>query len=253
MTTHTAPHPPVAAPGRPDTPAPTHRTPTPWSPQRLARMAGALYLTIFVAGLYAEIGVRTRLIDWDDPAATLADVQGDLWLYRSSFFADLIMIVADVALAVVLYRLFVGVSRTGSAIAAGFRLAQAAVLAANLISVALVIQVVSGSIDGDAATVMQLLTAHRFGYLIGLVLFAAHLAVLGWLIGHSRLLPRWLVPLLFTAASAYVTDTAMFVLIDGYDAAWSPLVLFPAVVAEGATLLWLLIKGVDTDAQEAIR
>jgi len=223
-------------------------------------MAGALYLTIFVAGLYAEIGVRTRLIDWDDPATTLANIRGDIWLYRSSFFADLVMIVADVALAVVLYRLFVRVSRPGSAIAGGFRLAQAAVLAANLIHVAMVIQFVTGDTllggftdEQSAAQVMQHLTAHRFGYLIGLVLFAAHLAVLGWLIGHSRLLPRWLVPLLFTAASAYVTDTAMFVLIDGYDAAWSPLVLFPAVIAEGATLLWLLIKGVDTDAQEAIR
>jgi hypothetical protein len=220
-------------------------------PRRLARIAGLLYLTIFVSGLFAEGAVRSRLIDWEDAAATVASIQGDLALYRAGFFADLVMIVADVALAVVLYRLFAPVSRTGSMLAAGFRLGQAAVLAATLVNVAMVIQLVTG--DGSDAAVMQHLEAHRFGYLIGLVLFAAHLAVLAWLVARSTLLPRWLVPLLGAAAVGYLVDTVMFVTIDGYDAAWSPLVLAPAVVAEAATLLWLLIKGVDTDAREAIR
>ncbi len=90
--------------------------PTPMSPdatdadqvRRTARAAGVLYVIIVVFGLFAEVGVRSRLIVPDDPAATARNNADTAWLFRAGFAADLVVFLADVALAVLLYRLGLG-------------------------------------------------------------------------------------------------------------------------------------------------
>ena len=49
---------------------------TGFSPQRYARVGGALYLFIIVAALFGETFVRGRLIVWGDAAATAANILG---------------------------------------------------------------------------------------------------------------------------------------------------------------------------------
>jgi hypothetical protein len=101
--------------------------------RRLMAAAGLLYLVIIACGLYAELGVRTALIVQDDAEATAGRLLASPGLFRSGFVADSLMLFADVAIAVVLYRLLRPVGRTLSLAAAAFRLIQAAILGANLL------------------------------------------------------------------------------------------------------------------------
>lgn len=240
------------------TPAPTAAASsrrTTLDPRRLARLAGVLYLVIIVSGLFSELVVRQSLIVPGDAAATAANVLGQDALLRVGVVSDLVMVVADVAIAVVLYALFAPVSRHLSALAAAFRLTQAAVLTLNLL-----LQVGAGLVlrpDGAAAAfeagqvdalAALLLDLHGYGYLLALVLFAGNLLTTGYLVYRSGFLPRAFGVLAVLAAAGYLTDTLTFLLLPGYDGSASTLVLAPAFLFEIGFAGWLLVKGVDAAA-----
>lgn len=223
-------------------------------PRRLARIAGVLYLVIIVSGLFSELFVRGALVVPGDAAATAANITGADTLFRIGVVSDLVMVLADVGIAIALYALFAPVSRVLSATAAAFRLTQAAVLALNLLHQFAAVLVLRGGglsafdVDQREALALLLLDLHRYGYLLGLVLFAGNLLVTGYLLYRSGFLPRTLGVLSFLAAAGYLVDTLMFVLLGGYDGALSDLVLAPAFVFEIGFAAWLLIKGVDEAA-----
>ena len=222
------------------------------SPRTLARVAGLLYLVIFVCALFSELVVRQRLIEPGDAAATAEAIAGSEGLFRAGFLADLVAFSADVATGILIYVLLRPVSRTLALLATGFRLVQSAVLGMNLLNQLMAIVILDDAGDLGAFDQGQIddlvllsMSAHTYGYLIALVFFASHLLIIGYLVWRSGFLPRALGALLALAGVGYLADSLMFFLIPGYEGAASPLVLAPAIVAEAGLILWLLIKGVD--------
>ncbi|MCL4302557.1 MAG: DUF4386 family protein [Anaerolineae bacterium] len=224
------------------------------SPQQTARVAGVLYLIIIVAGIFAEFFVRQSLIVPGDAAATANNIVASEGLFRAGIAGDLVMIMSDVALALVFYVLLKPVSNSLSLLAAFFRLAQAAILGINLLNLFFVLQLVSGAgylavfgADQLHALVLLFLKGHSLGYAIGLVLFGLSLFVLGYLVFKSGYLPRILGVLLIVAASGYLIDSfASFLLptYDNYEAVFALVVFLPAFIGELSMCLWLLLKGV---------
>jgi hypothetical protein len=82
----------------------TNRT-TETSPLVYARVAGVLYLIIFVAGFFADLFVRDSLIVPGDAAATANNIIASEGLFRMGIASDLIMIMCDVALGLSFYVL----------------------------------------------------------------------------------------------------------------------------------------------------
>ena len=64
-----------------------------------ARVAGAGYLVIIAAGIFAEFFVRGTLVVPGDAAATAANITASQSLFRVSIAGDLVMLVADVVVA----------------------------------------------------------------------------------------------------------------------------------------------------------
>jgi hypothetical protein len=215
-----------------------------------ARTAGVLYLIIIICGLFAEVGVRSQLIEPGDPAATAQNIIGSPMLFRAGLAADVVMFTADVALAIVLYQLFKPLNRTLSMLAAAFRITQTAVIGLNLLNMFQAVRIVDDAdylnvfADGQAdALALLYLDAHKYGYLLGLAFFGASTLVIGYLALASRQMPRPLGVLLGLAGAGYLVDTFSFLLIPGYDGSASPIVLAPALIAEVWFALWLLTKG----------
>ena len=224
-----------------------------------------LYLIIIACGLFAELGVRSQLIEAGDPAATAQNIVDSPMLFRAGLAADIVMFIADVALAIVLYQLFKPLNRTLSMLAAAFRLTQTAVIGLNLLNMFQAVRIVDDAnylnvfADGHAdALALLYLDAHKYGYLLGLAFFGASTLIISYLALSSRQLPRPLGVLLGLAGAGYLVDTFSFFLIPGYDGSASPIVLAPALIAEVWFALWLLTKGQpartpDPDREHAAR
>lgn len=213
-----------------------------------ARFAGVLYLTIFVSGLIAELGVRSRLIEWGDPGTTAANILESPGLFRLGVAADIVMLVADVAIAVVLFQLLRPLNRTLALFAAAFRLTQASVLSLNLLSMFQALRILEDADEfSDLGSVEALallsLDSHRYGYILGLTFFGFATIAIGAIAWSSNRMPTALGGVLVLAGAGYLADMAMFFMIPGYDGAASPIVLAPALIGELWFALWLLTKG----------
>lgn len=221
---------------------------------KIARVAGLLYLIIIVAGIFAEFFVRQSLVVPGDATATAGNIMAAEGLFRIGIAADLIMIMSDVALALMFYVLLKPVSNLLSLLAAFFRLGQATILGINLLNLFFVLQLLSGAdyltvfgADQLHALALMFLNGHSIGYAIGLVLFGLSLAVLGYLVFKSGYFPRVLGILLVFASFGYLIDSFASFLLPGYDAyeaIFALVVILPAFIGEFSMCLWLLLKGV---------
>ncbi|MCE7923907.1 MAG: DUF4386 domain-containing protein [Haliscomenobacteraceae bacterium CHB4] len=222
--------------------------------QKTARTAGILYLTIIAAGIFAEFFVRSSLIVSGDAAATAKNIVASESLFRIGIASDTLMIICDVALALVFYVLLKPVNSSLSLMAAFFRLTQAAVLGVNLLMLFFVLQLLNGgeylAVFGAEqlyALSMIFLEAHGIGYSIGLVFFGVHCFILGYLIAKSGYFPRILGILLMVASLGYLTDSFAKILMSNYktyETTFALIVFAPAFIAELSMCLWLLLKGV---------
>ena len=226
------------------------------SPNTYARIAALLYLTIIAAGIAAQFFVRGSLIVPGDAAATAQAITASESLFRLGIAGDLVMIAADIALALVFYILFRPGSHALSLLAAFFRLVQAAILGINLLNLLQVLKLLGGAdylavigADQLAAQALFYAEAHGMGYSLGLVFFGLNCLVFGYLVVKSRYVPRILGFLLIFAGAGYLTDCFVGFLLPEVYAAYADLfalvVFLPAIVGELALCLWLLIKGVN--------
>ena len=209
-----------------------------------------LYVIIIACGLFAEIGVRSQLIEPGDPSATAQNIIDSPMLFRAGLAADIVMFIADVAIAVVLYQLLKPLGRTLALLAAAFRMTQTAVIGLNLLNMFQAVRILDdadylGTFGADQTDTLALLylDAHKYGYILGLAFFGVSTLIVGYLALSSRQMPRPLGVLLVLAGAGYLIDTFSFFLIPGYDGSASAIVLAPALVAEIWFALWLLTKG----------
>lgn len=212
-------------------------------------MAGTLYLVIIVAGVWSEAVVRAPLLVPDDPLNTVAGLQASLGWVRASIAADAVMLIADVALAVLLFRLLQVYGLTLALTAMAFRLMQAAVLGANLLNLqeAVLLAASNGptSLLGDhttAALATLRLQAHAEGYDLGLVFFGINTLLTSVLLLRSRWTPRALSLLMAAAGVVYLAGSSLRLLAPNLSSAFAPAYVLP-LLAESAFCLWLLWVG----------
>jgi hypothetical protein len=223
------------------------------SPCLKARIAGVLYLLIFIAAPFAEFFVRGRLVVYGDAAATASNILAHEPLYRLGGAVELIVVLAcDTAVALLFYELLKPVSGSLSLLAAFFRLMLVAIMAVNSLNYFAPLVLLGGAHFLTAFKTEQLqalaLVSHRLygaGYDISLVFFGFHCLLIGYLILRSAFLPRILGALMAIAGLCYLTNSFASLLAPAVaDALW-PYLIVPAAVAELSLTLWLLAMGVN--------
>jgi hypothetical protein len=225
--------------------------------RRQAGLAGGLYVVIIAAGLWGEAFVRAPLLIPGDPAATAQAVQAAAGLVRASLATDLLMLIADVGLAVLLYRLL-RAQGPGLAMAAlAFRLMQAAALAANLLQLQRMLLLLEGGrsaigLDDHAAAWITLhLQAHAHGYDLGLAFFGLNALLTGTLLWRAAWVPRALAGSMMAAGGVYLVGSGLRLLMPGLSDAFAPVYAVP-LLAESAWCGWLLWVGTCTRWQAGL-
>jgi len=221
------------------------------SPVAYARIAGVLYLLIIFFGIFSEVFIRSQLIEEGDAIATATNVLASEGLFRFAFVADAIMLLSDVAIAVLFYILLKPVSKTLALLAAVFRLTQASVLGFNLLNYYVALLLIKG--EGYISTFFEteqlqtlallFLDVHRHGYDLGLIFFGFSCFTLGFLLIKSEYFPNVLGFGLIAAGIVYETGSFMRFLFPEHLSIIEPFYIIP-LIAELSFCLWLLAKGV---------
>jgi len=218
-----------------------------------AIIAGFGYLIIFIMGIYANFFILGSLIVPEDAVTTANNILTNNGQFRIGILSFAIMVIFDVVVAWALYVFLKPVNKSLSLLTAWFRLVNATIFGIALYNLLSVLQLVDGAdyltvfeTGQLQAQVMLFLNAFNNTWLIGLVFFALHLLILGYLIIKSDYMPGIIGLLLIIASLGYLIDSfANFLLPNyaDYASIFMLIVVIPGVIGELSLTFWLLLKG----------
>ncbi|KMW56658.1 hypothetical protein AIOL_001612 [Candidatus Rhodobacter oscarellae] len=224
-----------------------------------ARLTGAAYLTIAVAGGFSIAYVPSVLYVAGDPAASVQNILAHRGFFLAGIAGDVVMMLAEIAVTAMLFFMFRPVQPVLSLAAALARFAMVAVMAAMLFFHvgALALADPSYAMAGVAmperlAFAGVMLTMHDAGVWIWQVFFFAHLVVLGALVLRPGAYPRLLGAGLMVGAFGYLLDSVFaFAFPDfaalGYARAG---LLVIVTLSEIGFAIWLLAVGPRAAARD---
>jgi hypothetical protein len=225
----------------------------------MARIAGVLYLVIFIVyPLSAFIG-KASIVVAGDPTATVENIQASEAMFRIGIAGEAVIFLVEIIMAGILYELLKPVSTALSLAAAFSRLAEAVVQAVNLLPSILALILVGGAgylsvFDGGQMSALVSLFMESFDYMIMVwgFFFGLHLVLLGYLVKKSDYFPGILGILLVLGGVGYLSQSFGAFVAPQMDALLANVVFVLAVPSELAFTLYLLIKGVKIQKSEMV-
>lgn len=195
-----------------------------------------------------------------DAAATTQNMLEHLNLFRLGLAGDIAVLLLEVILTIMVYRLFKSVNRTFALVALLSRMAMSIVMGLNLLNYLLPLLLLSDATYLVAfesvelqAFAMLFLDAHQYGVYVWQLFFALHLVALGYLVFKSGYIPKVLGAMMLIGGFGYAFEglQSMF-LPDSAVASYAVIALLVvATVGELAFTFWLLIKGVNVERWNA--
>ena len=198
-----------------------------------ARLAGLCYLVIILCGVGSEVALRGPLIDLSSAEGTARAIAAETMRFRLSILADVVMALADAALAVLLFLMFRSVSAGLALTAFVFRLLQSGLIAAGLMNLQAALLV------SDVDLALSFIALHAYGYDLGLFFFAVNCLLTAQLIIRSAWVPRILGLGIGLSGLVYLTGSLLRFAAPELQALVAPAYLLP-LIAETAFCLWLL-------------
>ncbi|QKK01278.1 MAG: DUF4386 domain-containing protein [Pseudomonadota bacterium] len=212
------------------------------SPLVHARVAGLVGVLVLASGSFAGF-VASRLIVREDLAATSSKIVASEALFRLGIAGSLIMMVAWLFYALLLYRLLRSVDKTSAMAMLGLVLASVPIY---MLSQGYLFAAFLAASSQLQEQVELFLNLHRFGTLVAAIFFGLWLIPLGYLVFKSGFLPRFLGALLMVGSLGYLVLFFQAFFLPGTERTlWSNPFLIVTHLSELALLLWLLVKGVN--------
>ncbi|MFT6338115.1 MAG: hypothetical protein ACI86M_000832 [Saprospiraceae bacterium] len=223
---------------------------------KYAKLAGLLYLIIAISGGFSIGYVPSVIIKAGDAASTAQNMMDHLGLFRLSILGDIVVLLLEIVLTVILYRLFKPVNKTIAMVAAFSRLAMGIVMGFNLLNYLIPFHLLNGAdnlsafkIDQLQSLAMVFFDAHQYGIYIWGLFFGFHLVALGYLVFKSGYFPKVLGLLMCIGSFGYLLESIGEITLTN-SAIFSILVIVLLVVAtigELSFTFWLLIRGINIE------
>jgi hypothetical protein len=217
------------------------------SPRTKARMAGVFFLLYTATGTWGY-SVTQGLVVSGDAAATAANILANETLFHLAIAANLVSAACYLVVTVLLYDLFKPVDRTVSRLAAFFNLTSCAIGAFDSLFQLAALDVLKGgpylsvfSAQQLQALAMLFLKLNVRALDMGQIFFGFQWLAIGYLILRSTFLPR-----IFGAIAAFSGLWYLTRLYPPVLSALFPYTLIVPAIGVMALILWLTIKGVNT-------
>jgi hypothetical protein len=220
------------------------------NPQTIARVFGVLYLITFFTAITAYFFYVPVL---DDPRYVVgagADTSVSL-----GAFLEMLLIVANVGTAVVLYPVL---KRVNEILALGYvaaRLVECVFIATGILGLLTAVALRQGAAGADAGPLLavgeSLVALHEWTRLLGpgFVVGVGNGLILGYLMYRSRLVPRRMAVLGLVGGPLIVASGAAVLLgIIEAGSAWQAIATIPEFFWELSLGVWLAVKGFNPSA-----
>jgi hypothetical protein len=223
------------------------------STNRLARVAGLIYLAVAIFGAFAYGYVVATVYVPGDAATTASNVAANAGLVRIGVVADLFQATLMVFLVLSLYVILKHVNGNVGRAMVVLVLISTAITSLNLVFefASLLVAtdasyVAAFGAAGASALVLLLLDIQHYGYLIAQIFFGLWLVPLGYLAYRSGMFPRALGVVLVAGGVSYVLDMAVLFLVPEFGRQVHPILLIAPIVGEVWMVAYLLVKGVGS-------
>jgi hypothetical protein len=225
-----------------------------FSPKRLARTAGFLYLLVAIFGGFAEGFLEPMMYVPGDAAATTENVVSNAGLVSLGVVSDLVNQTVLVFLGLTLYVLLGHVHRGAARAMVVLVTIAAGIASLNVVFEFAGLQVATGAVDlsslgaeGSNGIVLLMLDTQHYGLLTAQIFFGLWLVPLGYLAHRSGWFPKPLAVLLVAAAGCYLVDVLTAFLVPDFNQLIHTFVIIPVVaIAEIWMAGHLLTIGVNT-------
>jgi hypothetical protein len=227
------------------------------SPLFTARMAGALWLIVIVAGIIAVLG-GASLDTSGDPGTLAANALASASKVRLAFVINFFGKICYLGVTVLLYELLKPVNRSVALFGAfcGFAGLMSGAGSVNSFAALSLLEEsrrAAGPIAGQLqATVKMFLNAGGPGFGVEMVYFGCQIVSVGYLIVRSHFIPRAIGVLMLLAGSSYIVVSFTSFVSPALGPRLLPLIVPIALLGEGALALWLLVKGVNVEAWRSV-
>ena len=195
------------------------------SNKKAARVAGFGLLIIAIAGGFIFFVLDSiAIVPGDAAAKAFNNIKANEWLFSLFIISVLIMVTCNVVVVLALYVLFKSVNKELALLTVVFRLINTIIFGINMVNL----------------FIEPLL--FNYIHLIGIVFYALHILVLGYLVFKSGYIPRFLgVLLIIGGALGYVPEVLTFFFFPNYAWIASP-GLTVGAIGEILLSLWLLLR-----------
>ncbi|WP_425861895.1 DUF4386 domain-containing protein [Arthrobacter sp. TWP1-1] len=228
------------------------------TPQRLARIAGILYLAVSILSGFAVGFVRPKVYVAGDATSTAQNIAANEGLFRLGFLADLTQSACMLLVAMALCLLFQQVNKNVARAIVVFAAVSAAIQCLNLAPYLAALSLATDSSyaaafgpSGANALVLLLMDLQHSGFLIAQVFFGLWLLPMGYLAFTSGMFPKALGVLLMIACFTYLAHLPFAFLWPEVGTILTPFVAIPTTLAEVWMVLYLLLRGVKVPTQNA--
>jgi hypothetical protein len=229
---------------------------TQMNPQKIARVTGVLFVITFIASIPPVLFLYGPLLD--DPRYVVGGGAADSGASLGALL-ELILIVANIGTAVVLYPV---VKRVNEIFALGFvtaRVIESAFIAVGTLSVLSLVTLrqdaAAGAAGADAGSLLavgqSLVALHHWAFLLGpgFVVGVGNGLILGYLMYRSALVPRSMA-ILGLIAGPVLLARFVGILFGVFEptSVLGGIMVVPEFVWELALGIWLIVKGFDPSA-----
>jgi len=216
---------------------------------KVARIAGFLYLMFIVASFFADHFASFAL---GDSVTIVNKIIANEFLFSVGLVSNLLSALFFLLAAWALYVLLKPVNKSFALLFLLLNLVGVAIQSLSVLNLFASMQLLSGAeflkafqVDQLQAQATFFINMYQNGFIIAQIFYGAWLFPLGYLVYKSGFLPKFLGILLMIDCFAILLWFLQFFLLPGYEMVSYPCLAISAL-AEFSLTLWLLIKGCKT-------
>lgn len=223
-----------------------------------ARIAGLLYLVVVITGIFSLMYVPSKLIIWDDAAATLQNIISSQFLFRLGVMGGLICYSAFLFLPLVLYKFLKPVNENAAKLMVILAVISVPMYFINAQNQITVLSMINDEIYQHlwsskelSSQVFLKLEQYNSGMSVIHIFSGLWLFPFGFLVYKSNFLPKIFGVLLMLGCFGYLINFTGHTLFKNYGSLGiGTYISLPASLGEIGICFWMLIVGCKADAGE---